>query len=132
MVLKAWLQRLGLKLQSHIDECTVANGEECCSLDYVSVPIQLEDKINVINILVLPDLHHHLILGVDFWIAFHIVLDLHKSFWHFSDAEPCIFVSSKLAIFSLNESQKHTLDEFILSMKELMRTSLGGTHLIIP
>ncbi|GJQ64995.1 hypothetical protein Trydic_g7157 [Trypoxylus dichotomus] len=101
------LQRLRLKLQLHVAECKVANGEKWYSLSFVSVPTELESKV-----------------------AFDIVQDLRKSFWHFADTEPSLSVSSILPVSSLNESQKRTLDQFTLTMKELIGTSLGRTHLI--
>ncbi|KAK9730858.1 Reverse transcriptase (RNA-dependent DNA polymerase) [Popillia japonica] len=124
------LQRLGLVLQREVVECTVANGEKCRSLGYISAPVQLEDKWKLLNILVLPDLSHKLILGVDFWVAFDIIPDLRKHFWHFAESEPSLSVHSILTSSSLSASMKSELDALIAEKKELMGTSSGRTHLI--
>ncbi|KAK5643158.1 hypothetical protein RI129_007003 [Pyrocoelia pectoralis] len=42
-------------------------------------------KIKLIDILIVPELSHTLILGMDFWLAMDIVPDLKRNVWQFSN-----------------------------------------------
>lgn len=73
------LKRLGLKLQSsNTITCRVANDNECSCLGIVTVPVRLRDVVKVIDIFIIPQLRHKLVLGMDFWIRMGIVPDMIK------------------------------------------------------
>jgi hypothetical protein len=80
------LKSLGLVLQKQTVKCTVANGQSCSSIGYIQVPITLMNKTRIIDVLVIPELSHTLILGIDFWKIMEIVPDLKQDVWHFSEA----------------------------------------------
>lgn len=46
--------------------CVVANDQTCRSIGVVEVPYHLRDKVITLKTMVVPDLPHSLILGVDF------------------------------------------------------------------
>lgn len=60
------LQKLGLQLQSQETNCIIANGQKCISLGHVPCPMEVLGRIQVVDVLVVPDIPHTLILGVDF------------------------------------------------------------------
>lgn len=124
------LKRVGLSLTPSIIECTVANGQSCSSIGFVATPIILMDKIRVVDILVVPELPHKLILGVDFWMSMDIIPDLRQNIWHFSERVPSVEVNSIRSESSLTSSQRDALDNLIASKRKLMGTTLGRTHLV--
>ncbi|KAJ8969833.1 hypothetical protein NQ317_012687 [Molorchus minor] len=124
------LKRVGLPLRPADVKCTVANGQSCKSLGYVSTPISLMDKTRIVDILVVPELPHQLILGVDFWMSMDIVPDLRQNVWHFSSSPPLAEVGSITSESSLSSLQKETLDRLIVEKKQVMGTSIGRTHLV--
>lgn len=124
------LKKVGLPLTPSVTKCTVANGQSCSSIGYVVTPISLMNKIRIIDILVVPELPHKLILGIDFWMSMDIVPDLRQSIWHFSENAPPVKINSILTESSLNPSQKNALDKLIANKMELMGTTLGRTHLV--
>ncbi|KAF2879264.1 hypothetical protein ILUMI_26910 [Ignelater luminosus] len=97
----AILQRLGLKLQLLSIEYTMANGQTSYNLGCISTPLCLENKIKVIDILLIPDLPHTLILGVDFWTAMDIIPDPRQNIWHFSAEAPIIAIVSPVLLLLL-------------------------------
>ena len=66
---KGWakIRDMGLDLVTVNFNCTVANGEKCRVMGFVRLPILLENQLKIIEVLVVPDVQHELILGVDFW-----------------------------------------------------------------
>ena len=93
------LLSLGLKLNRDSSvSCTVANGETCLSSGIISTPFCLMGKIKVIDVIVVPELSHTLILGHDFWVSMDIIPDLKRDVWKFSSANTevhCSGVQSK-------------------------------------
>lgn len=62
-----FLQTLGLKLTPDTSiSCTVANNSELSFLGYVTIPIQLEEKVHIFDYYVLPELRHKIVLGTIF------------------------------------------------------------------
>ncbi|KAJ8930206.1 hypothetical protein NQ314_017017, partial [Rhamnusium bicolor] len=114
------LRQIGLSLQPMVTQCKVANGQMCASIGYVSTPVTLGDKARIIDILVIPELPHKLILGVDFWVSMNIIPDLRQRIWHFSDHEPSTEVCSILDETSLNPNQKSVLEQLVESNRKLM------------
>ena len=78
-------QRLGIKLHKQETNCTVANGQGCTSIGFMQIPFRLLDRVRILDVLVLPELSHTLILGIDFWRSMEIVPDLKQDIWHFAN-----------------------------------------------
>lgn len=124
------LKRVGLTLKPLEMQCTVANGQTCVSIGYVSTPICLMNKIRIIDILVVPELPHQLILGIDFWMSMDIIPDLRQNIWHFSEHPPSIEINSIKGESSLSPPQREALDKLIADKKQLMGISIGRTHMV--
>lgn len=66
------------KLRKAIERtCTVANGNHYSILGSIIIPIQLQRKVKVFDVLVVPSLPHSLILCIDFWCRVEITPNLH-------------------------------------------------------
>lgn len=65
--------------------CTVANGQTVNSIGIIQVSMRVRDRVKMIDVVVVPELPHVLILGSDFWIKMGIVPDLRQNEWHFTD-----------------------------------------------
>lgn len=124
------LNNLGLRLHPMETRCSVANGQSCVSLGYVPCPIEVMGKIHVIDVLVIPDIPHTLILGVDFWLTMGIVPDLRQDVWHFSD-NPIVSSPEILSIqgeFTLTTEQRTLLKNLIDVKLAGMSGKLGLTN----
>lgn len=53
----------------------VANNESCECLGTVTLPISLRDTVKIIEVYMVPALHHDLILGIVSWKKMGIVPD---------------------------------------------------------
>ncbi|CAH0556831.1 unnamed protein product [Brassicogethes aeneus] len=124
------LRCLNLPLRSCSVACTVANGEQCRGVGVVSVPMTLEKETRIIDVLVIPELEHKLILGVDFWTQMNIVPDLKNNRWHFAKEPPSIVIDSIQDQSTLSPEQKLTLDELVANKLEAMGSNIGVTHLV--
>lgn len=131
------LKNLGLHLISCHDNCTVANGQQCSTLGYVTTPITLKDKIHLIDILVVPEISQQLILGIDFWKSMNIIPNLNENVWHFVDNIDSIDLTTDQGLLShssLSMEQKHRLNCLISGKLEVMGNNLGyctaGSHSI--
>lgn len=79
------LLRLGCSLVSDpISNCRVADGSSCSVTGVMNVPFELEGRLRLLKVLVVPSLPHTLILGADFWKAMGVVPDLRRGAWQFS------------------------------------------------
>lgn len=56
--------------------CTSATVYTCVSLGSFLLPIQLEDRVSALNVLVILSLPQKLILGMDFWATMEIIPDM--------------------------------------------------------
>lgn len=81
------LKGLGVRLQNSDVSCRVANDSECHCIGIATIPIRLRDVVRVIDVFIIPQLRHKLVLGIDFWIRMGIVPDMRKGEWHFSNVE---------------------------------------------
>lgn len=128
---RGWKLLQGLNLSVNMEDspnCTLANGNKCQSTGSILVPIKLMDKIKLINVLVLPDVDHVLILGSDFWRKMEIIPDLRRDVWKFSHEEELFELNTIEA--ELNTEQRQVFDDFIEQKFKLMGNSVGCTHLI--
>lgn len=75
----ACLESLGLPLRRYGPEfIRVANGMKAKVLGTINAPIEAEEKITVVDLLIVPELDTALILGVDFWRQSGIVPNLRE------------------------------------------------------
>lgn len=83
---KGWniFKELGLHVENLNLKCTVANGQTCSVLGSVNLPVKLQNKVHTIDFLIVPDLPHFVILGLDFWKIMGIVPNLREGKWVFS------------------------------------------------
>ena len=109
------LSKLGLELTGTTSTCTVANGERCTSLGIVSAPIRLRDQIKIIEIMVVPELSHVLILGTNFWKTMGIVPDLRRGEWTFSDT-PMLPIEEISSRNNLSPEQESMLNDLVNKM----------------
>lgn len=128
------LEKLGFSLQKQTTTCTVANGGKCTSTGFISTPISLMGKTCIIDILVIPELAHNLILGIDFWREMEIVPDLRKDVWHFANSDVVESIFSVQDESTLTAEQKATLDALVEEKLRIMGSGLGccnvGEHVI--
>lgn len=110
--------------------CKVANNQECKILGKCSVPIQISDKIFLTDILIVPDLSHTLILGIDFWVNAGIVPNLKQNKWSFEKTEKQLSVASVISKHILSDEQRRQLEKLTQHYFELMGDKLGRTNLI--
>lgn len=67
--------------------CTIANGDSVPSLGTLTLPIRLQNKLAVVDILVAPDVPHTLLLGIDFWKAVGIIPDIFHGEFQFATTD---------------------------------------------
>lgn len=80
------LKNFNLPVKPANTSCLVANGERCkVVLGSIEIPIRVQDRIEIFNVLVVPEIQHSLILGADFWKITGIVPDLPSGQWVFSN-----------------------------------------------
>lgn len=126
------LRDIGVKLMpSPVSGCMVANNQYSCVLGSVNVPIKLEGKVVVLNILIMPELSHAIVLGMDFWLAMGIVPDLRGSSWTFGRSCPELCsVASVISQDVLTEAQRRCLEELTTKYSKLFTERLGCTDLV--
>lgn len=131
---KGWsiLKEMGLNAQnSKIKNCTVADGKSCEVLGSIHLPIKLQEKLKIMEVLIMPSLPHTLILGADFWRIMAIVPDLRHGEWKFSSSEQHIdLVASLKPQTELSDDQKHELDSVVDKLFQDLPEGLGCTHLV--
>ncbi|KAG5871034.1 hypothetical protein JTB14_010585 [Gonioctena quinquepunctata] len=80
------MRDLGIELDTtKMTRCIVANGQVCESIGECQVPFNVRERVKLVKVLVVPSLHHNLILGIYFWKAMGIVPDLRHNEWYFSN-----------------------------------------------
>lgn len=109
----------------------VANGHSCQSIGILEIPFQLENRVNIIKTLVIPEMNHVLILGADFWRTMGIVPDLRHGSWKFSTVNS-VNVDS-IALKSENDltpEQRQQLNQLVEHCFREMGEKLGCTTLV--
>lgn len=126
------LKNFGIKLStSSVRACTVANNQSCTIIGSVIVPVQLENKVHVFELLVVPNLNAPLILGIDFWTTMKIVPNLHSKCWVFDDSLPQdTYLNSVVPRETLNSEQQQQLNNLTNRYFSLMGNKLGCTNLV--
>lgn len=123
------LRQLGFKWKERAESCcTIANGEKCAMLGSVCVPMEMEGRSRVINVLVVPSVKHALILGVNFWKEMGIVPDLLSGKWKFATTDVSeVQVHASRALTSHQQSE---LDNIMDGYSKKMGVGFGGTQLV--
>lgn len=113
-------------------KCTVANGDKCEIKGTVTCPIQLRDRLKVIEVLVIPTLPHILILGMDFWRKMEIIPDMFSREWTFksSSSAPKHEVAALTSIEHMTKDQKKELETLVDTQFEIMGNNLGCTNMV--
>lgn len=126
------LKNIGLKMStSPISACTVANNQRCDITGSVTVPLTLENKVHIFELLIVPNLNVPLILGIDFWKAMKIIPNLHSKCWFFEDSlQHNTFLSSVIPRDSLTSEQQEKLNNLTDHYFSLMGNKLGCTGLV--
>ncbi|KAG5872195.1 hypothetical protein JTB14_033692 [Gonioctena quinquepunctata] len=71
------IRSIGLQVDtSKKVHCRAANGQRCQSVGECTVPFRVRDRIRLMEVLVVLEVPHTLILGADFWKVMGIVPDL--------------------------------------------------------
>ena len=86
------------------------------------VPVRLRDVPKAMDIFIVPNIRHILVLGVDFWVRMGIVPDMRKGEWYFSDVElnkPIVNSINSESDLSLNDLDKlnKIIDDFFSNTK---------------
>lgn len=99
MSLKCWeyFALLGVKKETETEtNISAADGRRIEIYGKVKLPIELEGRVKVMEILIVPVLSCDLVLGIDFWEKMRIVPNLSINSWSFSD-ESCMAMSKETA-----------------------------------
>lgn len=131
---KGWdrLKSLGVKLDVNGKTiCTIANDSSCQCLGIASVPVKVKDVVKLIDVYVVPELRHELILGIDFWIKLGIVPDMRRGQWYFSSE---LLVNSEVALINceadLSEEQQEKLNNVVRDYFNKIGDRLGCTSMV--
>lgn len=128
---KGWkmLRQLGFSLNnSEQIYCTVANGQRHAAIGSVQIPFSIGQKTEWIEVIVVPDLPHNLIYGVDFFKQMGVVPDLRSGSWEFSDLRynsPASLASVEVPPALLDDSQRVVIDQMVDEYFVKMGTKLG-------
>lgn len=127
----------GLKLCTDDTPSIVAAGGQILkSIGYINVPVHLEDQFHIIKSYVVPEVQSSLILGIDFWRAFHLCPKYLGSV-DFSNNSLVDLNSNNHTTFiqsydSLDESQRAIADNVVEQFRDISYEikGLGRTHLL--
>jgi hypothetical protein len=86
--LVGWRKLRALGFEMHpveVECCILASASETACIGTVNVPVTLETKVGVFEVLVVPEVRHEMILGIDSWTGIGIVPNLRQLPWEFAD-----------------------------------------------
>lgn len=129
---KGWDQLVHLKLpiqNTYVNNCTVATGDKCPVIGSISVPICLQGKVKIFELLIVPALPHTLILGIDFWKRMELVPNLRSKEWHFCEGSE-VQINSITTMSELSKEQSSELNQLIDEVFQKMGSKLGCTNLV--
>jgi hypothetical protein len=130
------LRALGFKLHpTGIECCTLASASEINCIGAVNVPLMLEGRVGIFEVLVVPEVRHEMILGVDFWAGMGIVPNLRHLTWEFADSQNKTCFSQQITSLvtrdDLSTEQRSRLEKCVKVYFDSTRDSpLGCTDLI--
>nr|XP_022906017.1 uncharacterized protein LOC111417855 [Onthophagus taurus] len=120
------LNRLSYVIEKCDFTCRLANGEECMVTGRASIPVTLENRVRIIEVLLIPSLKHTLILGTNFWKRMGIVPDLRNGNWSFSKEPPLVTVNSICARSALQPEAERKLQALIERLFEVFPDQVLG------
>lgn len=88
------LSQMGLTLKRRSTICTVANGATVKVIGEISTPVKIQERVRVIDMMVVPQIPCQIILGTDFFRIMGVVPDLRTDTWVFSKDTPCSLISA--------------------------------------
>jgi hypothetical protein len=91
------------------------------------LPIRLQDRAKLFKVLILPEIHHTLILGTDFWKSMGVIPNLRSNEWTFCRDEDLASFESPL---HLTPHQEATLSRFLDRHFQDPSETLGCTDVI--
>lgn len=127
------LKDIGVRMEaSSISTCTVANQSTLTISGAIDVPIKLENEVAILELLVVPQLSHDLVLGIDFWKTMNLIPNLRSKCWTFSSTPPVIKdnIGSITAHENLSDHQRQQMSEVMNKFQKLMEDRLGCTDLV--
>lgn len=128
-----FLNRLGIRIDANFSTtCLVANGQSVQSVGKCTLPMRVAEHTKLIDVFVMPEVPHALILGIDFWRIMGIVPDVRSDSWEFAkDPVACLSVSNAVCeAGELSNNEKAQLEELVRKNYELMGDKLGCTNLV--
>ncbi|KAH0814473.1 hypothetical protein GEV33_008319 [Tenebrio molitor] len=130
------LEALGFKLRrTWVERCTLASNSEVACVGAVNVPLRLEHKVAVFEVLVVPDVRQEMIFGIDFWVDMGIVPNFRQLTWEFADSltkgQDRPLIGNIVNKFDLTPYQNRVLESCVRGYLDKTRDSpLGCTDLI--
>lgn len=103
--------------------CIVADGSNCEVVGKIQAPFQLENRVIVLDVLLVPALPHTLVLGVDFWTRMGVVPDLRSGSWHFSPI--CVDSVETSREFTVSSEQRAEIDDLVQTYFSSSGSGLG-------
>ncbi|KAJ8964621.1 hypothetical protein NQ317_003848 [Molorchus minor] len=103
-------------------ECVVANGQSCTVIGSISLPMTLNGRTKVLDVLVVPSVSHQLILGMDFWKTMQIIPDIFSNSWSFRDSVEV----NTMSTVAINSIETLTDDQRERLIKEIDATVEGA------
>lgn len=111
-----------------------ASGTKHTIDGFVNLPMTLEGRTRYLDVMVVKELQHSLILGIDFWDTMQIVTDLHNKTWEFTPTKAQLSSfwteDGLLSDKHLSSEQRKRLDDFLENEFKKDPRVLGRTHLV--
>lgn len=132
------LGRKGWSLLSNLGICLdrsdpvvvkVANGSSVQSIGSCLIPVSLRGRTKLINMVVMPEFPHSLILGIDFFKEMGVIPNLRSGEWSFADEISALEAAVHLQrrdVLTLSEQAE--LQDVIERNRNIMGESLGCTN----
>lgn len=125
------LNKLNLPFKDKTIHCTVANGQNCVGIGTVDIPFRVQNRVKIINTLVIPSISHSLVLGANFWRQMGIVPDLRHDSWTFTTNSSVEIKSVQLqSRTELTPEQLVRLNQLVDNVFKDMGETLGCTTLV--
>lgn len=133
---KGWykLRDKSIRLEKTNVHCTIANGYECSALGKVQVPIEVQNRVELFDILIVPEIEQEVILGTEFWKKMGVIPDQRSGQWIFFK-QPKVEITAIEARTTLKPDQEQELtkildEEFPQLFSEKLGYAKGITHKI--
>lgn len=123
--------------ETPIKNCVVANNETCSVIGSVKLPLKLDHRVKVIDVLVVPTLPYTMILGVNFFVSMGLVPNLARGTYEFDFLTPeSLQTDDVKAIYAvvprehLTSEQQQKLNDLTNKYLPLLSRGLGKTNLV--